>query len=245
MPSSFNNKQGFDEKVQDEKIRKSYILTAVAICLALIIITVCAVIANRSRDSEIPEQKETEKSTVKLDETEKPTESEKATETEKPTQKPSGGSTNVSTGLPSFTLPVSGTLTNKHDPELQVFSPTMQDYRVHLGIDIQTAENAPVYAAADGTVSKIWVDTLMGYCVAVKHSGNCVTVYKNLAANLPEGIAEGTSVRSGQLIATVGNSAMVEVADEPHLHFEMTVSDLAVDPLEYFEDEALGAITKE
>ena len=246
MPSSFNNKQGFDEKVQDEKIRKSYILTAVAICLALIIITVCAVIANRSRDSEIPEQKETEKSTVKLDETEKPTESEKATETEKPTQKPSGGgSTNVSTGLPSFTLPVSGTLTNKHDPELQVFSPTMQDYRVHLGIDIQTAENAPVYAAADGTVSKIWVDTLMGYCVAVKHSGNCVTVYKNLAANLPEGIAEGTSVRSGQLIATVGNSAMVEVADEPHLHFEMTVSDLAVDPLEYFDDEALGAITKE
>lgn len=245
MPSSFNNKQGFDEKVQDEKIRKSYILTAVAICLALIIITVCAVIANRSRDSEIPEQKETEKSTVKLDETEKPTESEKATETEKPTQKPSGGSTNVSTGLPSFTLPVSGTLTNKHDPELQVFSPTMQDYRVHLGIDIQTAENAPVYAAADGTVSKIWVDTLMGYCVAVKHSGNCVTVYKNLAANLPEGIAEGTSVRSGQLIATVGNSAMVEVADEPHLHFEMTVSDLSVDPLEYFDDEALGAITKE
>ena len=245
MPSSFNNKQGFDEKVQDEKIRKSYILTAVAICLALIIITVCAVIANRSRDSEIPEQKETEKSTVKLDETEKPTESEKATETEKPTQKPSGGSTNVSTGLPSFTLPVSGTLTNKHDPELQVFSPTMQDYRVHLGIDIQTAENAPVYAAADGTVSKIWVDTLMGYCVAVKHSGNCVTVYKNLAANLPEGIAEGTSVRSGQLIATVGTSAMVEVADEPHLHFEMTVSDLAVDPLEYFDDEALGAITKE
>ena len=38
---------------------------------------------------------------------------------------------------------------------------------------------------------------------------------------------------------------MVEVADEPHLHFEMTVSDLAVDPLEYFDDEALGAITKE
>ena len=121
----------------------------------------------------------------------------------------------------------------------------MQDYRVHLGIDIQTSENAPVYAAADGTVSKIWVDTLMGYCVAVKHSGNCVTVYKNLAATLPEGISEGASVRSGQLIATVGNSAMVEVADEPHLHFEMTVSDLAVDPLKYFDEETLKAIIKE
>ena len=244
MPSSFNNKQSFGEKMKDEKLRRSYILTAVALCLALIIIAVCAVIANRSKDTEIPEIKETEKSTVKLDETEKPTDTQKATETPKSTQKPSGGSSNVSSGLPSFSLPVSGTLTNKHDPELQVFSPTMQDYRVHLGVDLQTAENAPVYAAADGTVSKIWVDTLMGYCVAIKHSGNCVTVYKNLSATLPEGIAEGVSVRSGQLIATVGNSAMVEVADEPHLHFEMTVADLAVDPLEYFDEDALKAITK-
>ena len=245
MPSSFNNNQSFGEKMKDEKLRRSYILTAVALCLALIIITVCAVIANRSRQNEIPDVKETEKSTIKIDETEKQSESEKSTETEKSTQKPSGGSTNVSTGLPSFTLPVSGTITNKHDPELQVFSPTMQDYRVHLGVDIQTAENAPVYAAADGTISKIWVDTLMGYCLAIKHSGNCVTIYKNLAATLPEGISEGVAVRSGQLIATVGNSAMVEVADEPHLHLEMTVSDLAVNPLEYFDEESLKALTKE
>lgn len=244
MPSSFNNKQSFGEKPKDEKLRRSYILTAIALGLAVVIITVSAVIANRSKDTEIPEIKETEKSTQKPDDTEKPTETSKPTETAKPTQKPSGGSSNVSSGLPSFSLPVSGTLTNKHDPELQVFSPTMQDYRVHLGVDIETAENAPVYAAADGTVSKIWVDTLMGYCVAIKHSGNCVTVYKNLGSTLPEGISEGASVRSGQLIATVGNSAMVEVADEPHLHFEMTVADLAVNPLEYFDEDALKAITK-
>ena len=246
MPSSFNNKQSFGEKMKDEKLRRSYILTAVALCLALIIIAVCAVIANRSKDNELPEIKETEKSTLKPNETNAPVETNKPTQTDKPTQTPVGnGSSNVSSGLPSFTLPVSGTLTNKHDPELQVFSPTMQDYRVHLGVDIQTAENAPVYAAADGTISKIWVDTLMGYCLAIKHSGNCVTIYKNLAATLPEGISEGVAVRSGQLIATVGNSAMVEVADEPHLHLEMTVSDLAVNPLEYFDEESLKALTKE
>lgn len=244
MPSSFNNKQSFGEKMKDEKLRRSYILTAVALCIALLIITVTAVIANRSKDPAPLPDNETEKSTIKQTESEKNTESEKSTETEKTTQKPSGGSSSVSSGIPSFTLPASGTLTNKHDPELQIFSPTMNDYRVHLGIDIQTEKNAPVYAAADGTVSKIWVDTLMGYCIAIKHSGNCVTVYKNLAATLPEGIAEGTSVRSGQLIATVGNSAMVEVADEDHLHFEMTVSDLAVDPLKYFDEDTLKAIIK-
>ena len=65
---------------------------------------------------------------------------------------------------------------------------------------------------------------------------------KNLAKELPDGIAEGVTVRAGQLIASVGESAMIEVADEPHLHFEMTVADLSVDPLEYFDDKALESL---
>ena len=190
-----------------------------------------------------PTEDNTDNSTEKPTEnpTEKPTEPEA---TEKPTGSV-GGSVSTGNKIPSFILPVSGKLTNKHDPTLQVFSPTMQDYRVHIGVDLATKENAPVYAAADGKISKIWVDTLMGYCIAIKHSGDCVTVYKNLAETLPEGIAEGVSVRSGQLIATVGESAMVEIADEPHLHFEMTVGDLAVDPLEYFDESALESAKKE
>ena len=82
----------------------------------------------------------------------------------------------------------------------------------------------------------------MGYCIAIKHSGDCYTIYKNLSETLPEGIGEGVSVRSGQLIGTVGESAMVEVAEEPHLHLEMTVADLSVDPLEYFDENALKAL---
>ena len=82
----------------------------------------------------------------------------------------------------------------------------------------------------------------MGYCMAIEHSGDCFTIYKNLSETLPEGIAEGTKVRAGQLVASVGESAMVEIADEPHLHFEMTVADLAVDPLEYFDENALASL---
>ena len=247
MPASFNNdnKQSFADKMKDEKTRRSYILTAVALCLALLIIIISAAMANRSNEPDAePVIKDEETESEKESESESQSESESDTQTEAPKKDTSNNSSNVSSGLPSFTLPANGTLTNKHDPELQVFSPTMQDYRVHLGIDIQTEENAPVYAAADGTVSKIWSDTLMGYCIAIKHSGNCITVYKNLAASLPQGIAEGVAVRAGQLIASVGNSAMVEVADEAHLHFEMTVADLAVDPLEYFNEDSLKAITK-
>ena len=82
----------------------------------------------------------------------------------------------------------------------------------------------------------------MGYCIAIEHSGDCYTIYKNLSKEIPEGISEGAKVRSGQLIASVGDSAMVEIADEPHLHFEMTVGDLSVDPLKYFDEKSLETL---
>jgi murein DD-endopeptidase MepM/ murein hydrolase activator NlpD len=243
MPSSFNNKQSLWQKLKSKRINRSYLFTVLALVVALVVIIAAAIASNRSKEpTKLPDDsgnKITEKPTEQP--TEKPTEPEA---TEKPTGSV-GGSVSTGNKIPTFILPVSGKITNKHDPTLQVFSPTMQDYRVHIGVDLATKENAPVYAAADGKISKIWVDTLMGYCIAIKHSGDCVTVYKNLAETLPEGIAEGASVRSGQLIATVGESAMVEIADEPHLHFEMTVGELAVDPLEYFDESALESAKKE
>ena len=242
MPSSFNNKPSLWQKLKG-KTNRSYVLTFLALAVALIVIIAAAVSANRTKKpSEIPEES-TQKTTEKATQTPtEPATEPVATEKETATQ---NNSSPTAGKIPSFILPVSGSLSSSHDPTLQVFSPTMQDYRVHLGIDLTTSENAPVYAAADGKISKIWVDTLMGYCIAIKHSGDCVTIYKNLAETLPEGIAEGVSVRSGQLIATVGESAMVEIADEPHLHFEMTVSDLSVDPLEYFDETALESIKKD
>ena len=55
-----------------------------------------------------------------------------------------------------------------------------------------------------------------------------------MSKTLASGIKAGTEVRSGQLLGSVGDSAMVEVAQEPHLHFEMTVDGLQVNPLDYF-----------
>ena len=242
MSSPFNDNNGFDKKIKNKKLNRTTVITIVTLAIAIIIVATAAIISNKTKQTTpLPDASSTQKPTEQTTE-EQPTED---TTQETPTEKPADTQTNssaVSGKLPSFALPVSGVLSSKHNPDLQVFSPTMNDYRVHLGIDIVTKENAPVYAAADGKVSKIWVDPLMGYCIAISHSGNSVTIYKNLAEQLPDGIAEGASVRAGQLIATVGDSAMVEIAEEPHLHFEMTVSDLAVDPLKYFDEAALESI---
>ena len=136
--------------------------------------------------------------------------------------------------IPEFLLFVEkGVVIKNHNTDLQVFNESTQDYRVHLGIDVQTIENAPVFAAEDGIVSKIWEDELMGYCIAIEHEGGFVTYYKNLTSEPFGDIKEGSKVIRGSRIATVGESALIEVADPTHLHFEMTLNGESVDPMEY------------
>ena len=237
-----DNKKSFIQKIKNSKVNRAAVVSTAMLLTAILVIVGVTVASNRSKKDNV----KVPDTTGKAPSTDtQPVTDNSVTETEKPaeTTRPQGNvSKPTADEIPSFALPVNGALTKKHDATLQVYSNTMGDYRVHLGIDIVTEENAPVYAAADGKIEKIWEDVKMGYCMAVKHGGDCVTIYKNLGETLPEGIAEGVSVRSGQLIATIGNSAMVEVAEEPHLHFEMTVGGLSVDPLEYYDEKTLEAL---
>ena len=86
---------------------------------------------------------------------------------------------------------------------------------------------------------------MMGWCVALTHSGECVTVYKNLAEDMAEGLAAGSTVKKGQLLGYVGDTAMLEIAEEPHLHMEMTVKGIQVDPLEYFSASVLNTLSED
>ena len=154
-------------------------------------------------------------------------------------------SSDTGSTLPELSLPVSGVIAKGYDSALQVYSATMGDYRIHLGLDMTTAEDAPVYAAADGVISRIWDDALMGKCVAVSHAGECYTIYKNLDPELPESVTVGAEIKVGALLGNVGESAVIELAEEPHLHFEMTVQGLSVDPLEYFSEQAIALLQKD
>ena len=244
--SEHSKRKGLGEKLKNTKVNRATAITSVILVAALAVIIGVTVATNRSKKQELPadsDTAQTESDRLTEESQSVPDDTRPQSPSDTQAGKPVDTSVSVEDPIPSLVLPVSGVLSKKHDPELQVYSTTMNDYRVHIGVDIVTEENAPVYAAADGTVSKIWKDVLMGYCIAVEHSGDCLTVYKNLAETLPAGITEGAKVRSGQLIASVGESAMIEVAEEPHLHFEMTVADLSVDPLEYFGEKALESLS--
>lgn len=244
--SENNNSQSFTDKLKNIRVNRNAVIGISALVVAVGVIVSATVISNKSKNK-LPIPQDTDKPSVSdtdiLEETEPETtkpEDTKAPEAEtskKPVSKP------VEDKVPSLLLPVSGALTSKHDPTLQVYSDTLGDYRVHLGIDITTTEGASVYSAADGQVERVWKDDMMGYSIAIKHSGDCYTFYQNLSETLPEGLVEGATVRAGQLIGAIGDSAMVEIAEEPHLHFEMTVADLLVDPLEYFSEDALNSLS--
>ena len=234
------------DKLKNIKVNRASVIGISALVVAVGVIVSATVISNRSKNK-TPVPDETDKPSVS--DTESPADTELDTEAPADTNAPESETNKkpvskpVEDKAPSLLLPVSGALTSKHDPTLQVYSNTLGDWRVHLGIDIATAEGASVYSAADGTVERVWKDEMMGYSIAIKHSGDCYTFYQNLSETLPEGLVEGATVRAGQLIGTVGDSAMLEIAEEPHLHFEMTVADLSVDPLEYFSEEALKSLT--
>ncbi|MBO5312579.1 MAG: M23 family metallopeptidase [Clostridia bacterium] len=158
---------------------------------------------------------------------------------------PSGGSTlnpDVNTGLdnetelPVFKLPLKDCVIDvDFSDTVPVFSQTMNDYRTHLGEDIGANLGDEVTAVADGVVTNVWKDPFMGTCVSIEHSGNAVSYYKNLSPEVQAGIVIGASVKAGDVIGAVGESAMNEVAQEPHLHFEMKVNNKHVNPREHIK----------
>ena len=156
-------------------------------------------------------------------------------------EKPTGADTEVF----ELALPVDkGYIAKSHDASIQVWSETYGAYKVHLGVDVATDAGAKVYAAEDGKIEKIWDDALMGRCISIDHGDGIYTFYMNLTAEDVEGIEAGASVTCGTQIGTVGESAIAELADEPHLHVEMTVNGISVDPAEYFSDEALATLAE-
>lgn len=232
-------KNKFLLKLREDKGARAIAITIVVMLLVLTAIIVTTVIANRPPDDTTIPPVDTPAGVENPDDETPNNQNPSNPDDETP------GDTTTGALPKEFLLPVSGVLLSVHDSELQVFSPTMQDYRVHLGIDIGTVAGASVSAMADGTVSQIWDDVRMGRCVAIKHAGDAYTIYKNLKAEHPEGIAVGATVKTGDVIGTVGDSAMVEIATDPHLHLEMTVGGIQVDPTEYLSEDAMATLKED
>ena len=143
-------------------------------------------------------------------------------------------------GALTITSPVVGEVTKTHSTDVPVFSETLGEWRIHTGIDITTEEGAEVFAAADGEVTRVFSHPYFGKSVEITHNGGIVSVYSNLAADKVS-VKVGDTVKAGDKLGTVGDTSLTELADEAHLHFEIKVGGVSVNPLDYISEDSKKA----
>ncbi len=131
----------------------------------------------------------------------------------------------------TFIMPVNGSVIKDYSGEELVYSETMQDFRTHNGIDFAANEGDDVVAVFEGTVEAITDNGMYGTTVIILHKDGLRSIYSNLVDNLV--IAEGDAVARGGIIGKVGSTAAAEVAEPPHLHFEMSLNEEIVNPHDY------------
>lgn len=133
----------------------------------------------------------------------------------------------------SFAKPVEGDIVKEYAKDNLIYSNTLQEWTTHLGIDIKAEKTTVVKSAEKGTIKSIKNDPRYGLTIVIEHDNGYQTVYSNLLSS--EFVVEGEKVEKGQSVGTVGNTAAFEVADEPHLHFEILKDNVQVDPNIYLK----------
>jgi len=109
----------------------------------------------------------------------------------------------------------------------------------HPGLDIEAALGTPVRAAGDGTVTGANMGAGYGLQIVLDHGHDLLTVYGHLSRI---GVVPGQHVTRGQVIGYVGQTGR---ATGPHLHYEVRVHSVPVNPYKYlrttYEQVALDA----
>lgn len=132
---------------------------------------------------------------------------------------------------PIFIKPVEGDITTEFATDTLIYSSTLQEWVTHNGIDIKADKATIVKAAAEGTVKSIKNDPRYGITVVIEHVNGYETIYSNLLT--AEFVKEGEELKQGQTIGTVGSTATFEIAETPHLHFEILKDSQYLNPSSY------------
>lgn len=115
------------------------------------------------------------------------------------------------------------------DSELQ-YNKTLNQWESHKSYDLTSADLS-VYCVANGTVTSVESDYLLGTIVTITHSDGFVSRYASLEEDV--NVETGDVVEKGQQIGQASDSAESESEDGKHLHFEMFKNGTKVDPSNY------------
>ena len=108
--------------------------------------------------------------------------------------------------------------------------PVLGRRKRHKGIDLAAPTGTPVYATADGSVSRADRSRTYGLVIYLDHGAELETRYAHLSRMV---VADGQDVKKGDVIGYVGSTGR---STGPHLHYEVRVDGVAVNPIPYMKE---------
>lgn len=118
-------------------------------------------------------------------------------------------------------------------------SPTRGASNNHKGVDLTPGYGTPVEAVADGIISEVSRRGGLGNSVTVEHSINgqhITTVYGHMISGSIR-VQEGQAVTLGAVLGLVGSTG---VSTGAHLHFEVHIDGVPIDPIPWLQQHSIG-----
>jgi len=114
--------------------------------------------------------------------------------------------------------------------------PVLGGRRAHKGIDLAQPTGTPVFATADGVVSRAEWFSSYGLYISLEHGAAIQTRYGHLSRL---NVASGQKVTKGDIIGYVGSTGR---STGPHLHYEVRIAGNSVNPVPYLQGDALRSL---
>lgn len=118
--------------------------------------------------------------------------------------------------------------------EIEPWSSQCPTHHFHSGVDLAAALDTPVYAASAGTVAIHRERGGYGLYIVITRDVRLSTLYGHLDWPL---VRTGDIVTVGQAIALMGSTGN---STGPHLHFEVRLAGIPVDPLPFLSPTLQG-----
>jgi murein DD-endopeptidase MepM/ murein hydrolase activator NlpD len=131
--------------------------------------------------------------------------------------------------------PINGILRSSYGGRLDPFS---GEGAFHKGVDLAAPKGTPVHVTADGVVQKAAWEGGYGKLIVIDHGNGVETYYAHLSSFM---VVPGLEVRRGEVIALSGGTGH---ATGPHLHYEVRLGGVPVNPYKYLAKSTLKLPTK-
>ncbi len=104
--------------------------------------------------------------------------------------------------------------------------PILGYQKAHKGVDFAASRGTPIMAAGDGVIERAGPYGTFGNYVRIRHAQGYKTAYAHMNS-IKKGVKTGARVRQGDIIGYVGTTGR---STGPHLHYEVHLKDVAVNP---------------